>query len=130
MISVPRFVVMFVLSLGMLDCAGAQPAIDRPQDSNMRAGQLFTVRIAPAGQRIEVFVAGKDAAAVDFSDVHLLATVKVGSKRWFVVPEKKTDRFVLTTPIEIPSKSKAELRLLFNSHEKEEILNFDLKPMD
>ena len=73
---------LLCLLFGAFDDAGAQPAIDRPQDSNMKAGQLFSVGITPVGKRIEVFVAGKKSASIDFLNLHLTATLRVGGKSW------------------------------------------------
>lgn len=119
-----------ILLFVMCGLVAAQPSIDRPQDSNMKAGQLFNVRIAPAGKRIEVFIAGRDAASIDFSNVNLKATVTVGTKRWFFIPKKESDHFVLSTPPDFPVRAESELHLQFNSKEKEETMKFNLKPLE
>lgn len=108
--------------------ASSQPALDRPLDSNLKAGQLFTVRIVPKSKSIDVFVAGNSAAKFDWADVQMVATFTIGKKRWVVVPGKTDDHFVITRPVESASESKTQLRLKLDHKENDETLEFDLPP--
>lgn len=106
----------------------AQPYVDRPQDSNMKAGQLFTIRLVPQDKQIELFVAGNDTAKVKFEDVQVTATFKVGAKSWTVASKKTADRFLLERPPGLPAKSNPKLQLKLNERGKTETFEMNVVP--
>lgn len=121
-------VVIGCLFLSCSSCASAQPAIDRPLDSNMKAGKIFTIRVVPGSKNLDVFVVGSKSATLDWSELNVVATIKVGKKKWFIIPEKLDDRFVITEPTDIPTNAKTQLRLLLDHKEDDEVLEVDLAP--
>ncbi len=118
----------FLLGLSMSSAASAQPAVDRPLDSNMKAGQLFTVKIVPNDKLIDVFIAGNETAKLDLSGTDLIATLKVGRKSWVLTPKRTGDGFSVVAPAEVPIGGKSELKLLLKQGKKTETFHFQLRP--
>ncbi len=94
-------------------------------DPLRKVGQMFTVTIRPGAKHIEVQVVGNDVASATFSNVSVLASLKVGNKEWVITPKKNREQFIVDSPIGIPVESKSELRLEIHDSNRKE--NFDFK---
>lgn len=89
------------------------------------SGELFVVRVVPAGRKMQVFVVGNEVSRLQFDKLHMLASIKAGTKIWSVDAGKKKDYFLIQTPSDLPPGVQPELNLKLQYKDSSE--NFDIK---
>lgn len=121
---------IYLICIAVVILTSIYAALTKAQTENLDAkgpllkeGQMFTVKLVPAGKRLEVRVTGHQVAQLKMSDVGLTAAVRIGNRVVTVAPERKGDRFVIQTPSkELPSA----LKLNVQYGKKTEQFNFEL----
>lgn len=78
---------------------------------HLKEGRMFTLKLVPAGKKLEVHVIGKEVAKVDLNDISLFATANSGADSWGVTVSREGDRFVLVNPAGAKDVSKLDLKL-------------------
>lgn len=90
---------LIIASLGLATLvANAQVETIDKRDPQLKEGQLFVVKITPAGKKLEVLVSGKKIADLKISEVGLAASLKFGDRVLNLHPERQNGRFVMDSP--------------------------------
>ncbi len=110
----------FLSAALMAVCAQASAGLDNtaPVDLNARdprlqEGQMFVVRLVPAGKNLEVLITGKKAVEFKASDLGLTANLFVGDKVISLTPKRNSQapaRFQLEALDPKASKLKLEIK--------------------
>ncbi len=77
----------------------------------LKEGRMFTLKLIPAGRKLEIQVIGKDVAAVDLNEIALFATARSGTESWDVQVEREGSRFLLAHPTSKKDVPKHELKV-------------------
>ncbi len=77
----------------------------------LKEGRMFTLKLIPAGKKLEVQVTGKDVAAIDLKDISISATARSGQESWDVEVSREGEKFVLPYPISDKDVPKLDLKL-------------------
>lgn len=98
------------------------------RDPQMKEGQLFVVKLIPAGKRLDILVTGKQAMQAELTDMGLKATLFVGNKQFELVPSQKNpdepNRFSIE-PYAAPFDAKtSRLKLEVKEGSKQEKFEF------
>jgi hypothetical protein len=94
-----RSALLFAFLSVVLSVAGSAAFADTktaPDDINARdprlqEGQMFVVRLVPAGKNLDVLITGKKAAELKVSDLGLKANLFVGDKIISLTPTKNNE---------------------------------------
>lgn len=78
---------------------------------HLKEGRMFTLKLVPAGKKLEVQVIGKDVATVDLNDIALFATGRSGADTWDVQVSREGDRFMLVNPAGTKNVPSLDLKL-------------------
>lgn len=110
-----------------LGCVGATNVGAQPEDLDVRTpklkeGQLFTVKLVPAGKEMQIFFAGHKQAEVKMSELGLQAYVRGSGGQMRSVTA--TNRGTYFT---VPASEGSELRLKVDYQGKQEEYQFPLK---
>lgn len=108
----------------------AQSAVAQLEEFQARnpyvvTGQMFTVRVVPAGKKMQVYVAGNEISQLQFDKLHLVASFKAGNRSWTVDAGKKKEHFLIEAPSDLPAGIQPELKLKLRYENKAE--DFDVK---
>ena len=127
---VGQFVPSFVVAVGGFFVSGTGMATTDGNflEPQLKEGQMFTVRLVPASNKIEVVVAGNSVAKLKMDDVGVMASLRVGKKTWIVTPSHQQGHFVIEAPKDVPNDSKLDLDVEVKSQSKVENFKFkDIK---
>jgi hypothetical protein len=115
------------LATFMLDVIPAKAQLEQVELKNPYtvSGELFVVRVVPAGRKMQIFVVGNEVSQLQFDKLHMLASIKAGTKIWSVEAGKKKDYFLIQTPSDLPPGIQPELNLKLQYKDSSE--NFDIK---
>lgn len=94
------------------------------RDPRLQEGQMFVVRLVPAGKNLEVLITGKKAVEFKASDLGLTANLFVGDKIISLTPKRSADapaRFQL----DAFDPKATKLKLQIKSGKDEEKFEFD-----
>ncbi len=119
------FVAAGLLALGL--SAGAQTEDLNVRDPRLKEGQMFVVKLIPAGKRLQVLITGKEAARVDFGQLGMQATLFVGDKAVSLTPKRDKDRFIIDAAQAAHDKA-SRLKIEVKEGSKEEKFEFDKLP--
>ena len=61
----------------------------------VQEGQIFVIKLIPAGRRVEFMLTGKRVASIDFESVGVTASLELGDKRLVLPMKRKGNRFEL-----------------------------------
>ena len=117
-----------VLIIGLMGTppASGLPSESEPGGANLKAGQMFTVKIVPRSKRIDVFVVGNEVVKAFFDDVGLEASIKVGTRTWTLKPDRQKDHFSVTRPDFSNLNETSQLLLKVRTSDKTEDFKFPL----
>lgn len=110
---------MVVMAIGLFGFQPAQadnqtaPMDTNARDPRLQEGQMFVVRLVPAGKTLEVLITGKKAAELKAADLGLTAQLYVGEKVISLTPKKNAQgaaRFHLDPIDANASKLKLEIK--------------------
>lgn len=97
------------------------------RDPRLREGQMFVVKLIPAGKRLQILVTGREAARVDFGQLGLQATLFVGDKAVSLTPKRDKDRFFIDAAQSAHDKA-SRLKIDVKEGAKQEQFEFDKLP--
>ncbi len=112
-----------LLSLNVL----AQTEDLNARDPRLKEGQMFVVKLIPAGKRLQVLITGKEAARVDFDQLGMHATLFVGDKAVSLTPTRDKDRFIIDAA-QAAHKKASRLKIEVKEGAKQEQFEFDKLP--
>ncbi|MBK7892456.1 MAG: hypothetical protein IPJ84_16905 [Bdellovibrionales bacterium] len=119
------FISASLLALGL--SAGAQTEDLNARDPRLKEGQMFVVKLIPAGKRLQVLITGKEAARVDFGQLGMQATLFVGDKAVSLTPKRDKDRFIIDAAQAAHDKA-SRLKIDVKEGTKQEQFEFDKLP--
>lgn len=94
------------------------------RDPRLQEGQMFVVRLVPAGKNIDVLITGKKAAELRASDLGLTAKLFVGDKVISLNP-KSSSQLPARFQLEAIDSKASKLKLEIKSGKDEEKFEFD-----
>ncbi|MBL7686957.1 MAG: hypothetical protein JNJ49_02910 [Bdellovibrionaceae bacterium] len=107
--------------------ASAQTEDLNARDPRLKEGQMFVVKLIPAGKRLQVLITGKEAARVDFGQLGMQATLFVGDKAVSLTPKRDKDRFIIDAAQAAHDKA-SRLKIEVKEGAKQEQFEFDKLP--
>lgn len=114
-----------LLAVGM--SASAQTEDLNARDPRLKEGQMFVVKLIPAGKCLQVLITGKEAARVDFGQLGMQATLFVGDKAVSLTPKRDKDRFIIDAAQAAHDKA-SRLKIEVKEGAKQEQFEFDKLP--
>lgn len=93
------------------------------RDPRLQEGQMFVVRLVPAGKNLDVLITGKKAAELKVSDLGLKANLFVGDKVISLTPRKNTQA-PASFRLEALDPKASKLKLEIKSGAEEEKFEF------
>ncbi len=106
----------------------ARPLIGQTVNTNVRdpylkEGQIFNLVITPASKKAELFVTGNKMADMQFSEIGLVARVKIGNKVTTLTPKRGAKSFIIE---KLPEADAAKLELNLKYRNQEEKFEVDV----
>lgn len=102
----------------------AQPTEINPRDPQLKEGQMFTVKLVPAGKQVKIYLVGKEMVDLRLTDVGMNAWVRVGGQMKPISANRGAEYFTIDTAA--PDQASA-LKLKLKYKESSEEFNFNLK---
>jgi hypothetical protein len=93
---------------------------------NLRAGQMFTVKVVPAGKELDIFVTGRRVKKIVFDDLELQTMIQSGEKRWFVPVKRKDGHFRIAKPVDMADGAASKLKVEVRHKAAVENFNFEV----
>jgi len=84
--------------------------LDPMRPTRLHEGKMFSLKLTPAGKKLDILVTGKKAATVNVSDLGVTASLFANGKTYTLVPKKQKEGFSLDLPVEAKSKLKLDLK--------------------
>lgn len=94
------------------------------RDPRLQEGQMFVVRLVPAGKNLEVLITGKKAAELKATDLGLTANLFVGDKIISLNP-KRNSQLPARFQLEALDPKASKLKLEIKNGKDEEKFEFD-----
>jgi hypothetical protein len=94
------------------------------RDPRLQEGQMFVVRLVPAGKNLDVLITGKKAVEIKASDLGLTANLFVGDKIISLTP-KRNSQAPARFQLEALDPKASKLKLEIKSGKDEERFEFD-----
>lgn len=119
------------IAIGLNSSAGADnitaPVDLNARDPRLQEGQMFVVRLVPAGKNLEVLITGKKAAELKATDLGLTANLFVGDKIISLNP-KRNPQAPARFQLEALDPKASKLKLEIKSGKDAEKFEFDQLP--
>lgn len=117
------WILSFLFILFMARTVISQTVNTNVRDPLLKEGQIFNLVITPASEKAEVFVTGSKIADMHFSEIGMIARVKVGNKVTVLSPKRGAKSFVID---QLPDSDTAKLQLNLKYRNEEEKFEVDL----
>lgn len=95
------------------------------RDPRLKEGRFFTVEVRPSGRQMQVKIAGKEMATLDFAKVDMSAKLHLRDRTMHLTPTREAGTFMIENPVSTPENPGA-LDLNIEYGEKAEQFRFDL----
>ena len=117
------FLMSVLVSAAFADTKTAPDDINA-RDPRLQEGQMFVVRLVPAGKNLDVLITGKKAAELKVSDLGLKANLFVGDKIISLTPTKN-NQAPASFRLEALDPKASKLKLEIKSGADEEKFEFN-----
>jgi len=98
----------------------AAPAQDLKPEYQ-RKGELFSIRIIPAGKETKLFIVGNETASIKVDKLHVTGKIRVGQNERIIVFNRKNDYF------SAPGNLKGDLDLKLEQKDTKKTENFKIE---